>query len=236
MKIGIIAAMEPELKELTQRLENTKSQQKAGFEFYEGHLEGTDVVLLLSGIGKVNAAVGTALLIENFAPTTIINTGVAGGFNTSLNPGDVVISTEVRHHDADAQCFGYAYGQVPGMPEAYLPDEKLLHLALESAQKSTSHQVESGLIVSGDIFIHKPQDAKRILEVFPHALAGEMEAAAVAQTCHRFSIPWIMARSLSDIIGSGENALEYEQFLPMAARQSTHFVITLAQAITREFQ
>ena len=229
MKTAIVAAMKPELDELVSRLENRETINRAGFDIHTGVLAEHDVILLLSGVGKVNAAVGTTLVIEDYAPEVIINTGVAGGFDRTMSPGDIVLSTEVRHHDVDARPFGYESGQVPGMPAAYHADPQLLEKAIAVAGKAQDVHVKSGLVVSGDIFIHEPRESREILDKFPGALAGEMEAAAVAQVCHLFSVPFIITRSISDVIGSGGNAMEYEEFLPLAAARSVAFVIGMLE-------
>ncbi|WP_114140467.1 5'-methylthioadenosine/S-adenosylhomocysteine nucleosidase, partial [Vibrio cholerae] len=112
MKIGIIGAMQQEVAILKDLIEDVQEVNQAGCTFYSGQIQGVDVVLLQSGIGKVSAALGTALLISQYAPDVVINTGSAGGFDASLNVGDVVISSEVRHHDADVTAFGYEIGQM----------------------------------------------------------------------------------------------------------------------------
>ncbi len=231
MKTAVVAAMRPELDELVSRLVSRRTVKRAGFEFHEGRLEGHEVVLLLSGIGKVNAAVGTALLIEDYQPDAVINTGVAGGFDRQLRPGDIVLSTEVIHHDVDATPFGYRKGQVPGMPESYIADAHLLSIAESITGDDTETMVRSGLLVSGDVFIHEPEAAGKIVTEFPGVLAGEMEAAAVAQTCYLFGIPFLIARSISDVIGSGGNKVEYEQFLPLAAARSVRFVVEMIKCL-----
>lgn len=140
MVIGIIGAMEEEVVLLRGKLENRQDRVIAGCEFNTGTIDGVKVVLLKSGIGKVNAAIGTTLLIQLYSPDRIINTGSAGGFYPSLSVGDIVISTELRYHDVDATVFGYEYGQVPQMPAFYQPDSHLMQVAEEAAQKSESIQ------------------------------------------------------------------------------------------------
>ncbi|WP_262365262.1 5'-methylthioadenosine/S-adenosylhomocysteine nucleosidase, partial [Vibrio cholerae] len=129
MKIGIIGAMQQEVAILKDLIEDVQEVNQAGCTFYSGQIQGVDVVLLQSGIGKVSAALGTALLISQYAPDVVINTGSAGGFDASLNVGDVVISSEVRHHDADVTAFGYEIGQMAGQPAAFKADEKLMTVA-----------------------------------------------------------------------------------------------------------
>ena len=126
MKVGIIGAMEEEVNLLRNELTERKDTEIASYHFYEGYLGNMQVVILKSGIGKVNAAIGTTLLIDKFKPDVVINTGSAGGFKKGMKVGDVVVSTEVRHHDVDVTAFGYEYGQVPGMPPAYEADAKLV--------------------------------------------------------------------------------------------------------------
>ena len=128
MKAGIIGAMEPEVAILKSKLSNSETIEYAGYSFYQGQLEGTDVVIVQSGIGKVAAALATLMLIEKFQPDYIVNTGSAGGFEQSLKVGDIVISSEVRYHDVDITAFGYEIGQLPGNPAAYIPHPVLVEL------------------------------------------------------------------------------------------------------------
>ena len=118
--IGIIGAMEPEVALLRQQISNVSCTELGGYSFYSGELAGVQVVLVQSGIGKVASALATALLIQHFKPTAVINTGSAGGFDPELNVGDIVISTEVRHHDVDVTAFGYEIGQPSNLIFAYM--------------------------------------------------------------------------------------------------------------------
>ena len=123
MKIGVIGAMEIEVVRLRALLSDKNEHQKGGFVFYTGKLNGNDIILLQSGIGKVNAAIGAAIMIDNFIPDFVINTGAAGGFPGELKVGDIVISNELIHHDMDCTVFGYKNGQVPGMPASFVADK-----------------------------------------------------------------------------------------------------------------
>lgn len=129
MKVGIIGAMEEEVTLLRDRIENRQTLARAGCEIYTGQLNGIDVALLKSGIGKVAAAMGTTLLLEHCQPDLVINTGSAGGLDSSLKVGDIVVSNEVRYHDADVTAFGYEPGQMAGCPAAFVADEDLIALA-----------------------------------------------------------------------------------------------------------
>ncbi|WP_346799253.1 5'-methylthioadenosine/S-adenosylhomocysteine nucleosidase [Halomonas sp. Bachu 37] len=228
-RIGIIGAMPQEVQQLAIQLENARTHEHAGSVFHIGIRYGLEVVLLQSGIGKVNAAVGTALLLERYQPDVVINTGSAGGFADGLNIGDIIISSEVRHHDVDAVAFGYEMGQVPGMPPAYRASPELMEIARKAISAMGEVQVREGLIATGDAFMSDPAKVAATRALFPAMLAVEMEAAAIAQTCHLFDCPFVVIRALSDIPGSGENHLSFDEFLPMAADHSYRMVDRMLQ-------
>lgn len=226
MLIAIIAAMEEEISPLKSQLQNIVTETIAGFEFYRGSLYSKNVILLKSGIGKVNAAMSTTLLLKLFKPDYVINTGSAGGFSLDLNIGDLIVSNKVCHHDVDVSAFGYELGQLPGLPNYFLPDPRLLkktmaHLDLLS---DVPHRV--GLIASGDRFVHEESDVAELKVQFPEIMACEMEAAAVAQACHHFNVPFVVIRAISDIPGK-ENAISFETFLIHAAQNYTQFLLSM---------
>lgn len=232
MRVGIIGAMEEEVDILRHQLKEMKTKEIAGCEFYHGSLHDVDVVLVKSGIGKVNAAIATTLLNELYTPTYVINTGSAGGFNEALAIGDIVVSTEVRYHDVDATVFGYEYGQVPQMPAKYVPDALLVNIATKSAEKIEEIHVTKGLITSSDSFMDSADRVQFVKEKFPSVYAAEMEAAAIAQTCHRFDIPFVIIRSLSDIAGKDSDTHQtYEQFLEKAGRHSATLVLNMIEEL-----
>lgn len=231
MKIAIIGAMEEEVSLLRDHIENKDQMSVAGYEFTSGKMTGADVVLLRSGIGKVNAAMSTTILFEKFKPDVVINTGSAGGFNPKLNVGDVVISTEVRHHDVDVTAFGYEYGQVPQLPAAFVADEKLVSLAENAAKELNDIQVVKGLIATGDSFMEDPNRVAFVRAKFNNLQAVEMEAAAIAQVAHQFKIPFVIIRSLSDIAGK-QSEVSFEQFLDKAAVNSANLVMKIVKALT----
>ncbi|MCM3587734.1 5'-methylthioadenosine/S-adenosylhomocysteine nucleosidase [Mesobacillus maritimus] len=226
MRIAIIGAMDEEVTLLREKIDNKEQETIAGFEFTSGTLEGADVVLLRSGIGKVNAAMSTAILLDRFKPDYVINTGSAGGLNPELNVGDVVISTEVRHHDVDVTAFGYEYGQVPQLPAALEAEASLVEVAETCAKEINGIQVVKGLITTGDSFISKPEQAEFILSKFNDLQAVEMEAAAIAQVAFQFGIPFVIIRSLSDIAGKESN-ISFDQFLETAAVNSATMVMKI---------
>lgn len=230
MKIAIIGAMEEEVTLLRDKMENKTQETIAGCEFTSGTMDGADVILLRSGIGKVNAAMSTTILLEKFKPDVVVNTGSAGGYNPELNVGDVVISSEVRHHDVDVTAFGYEYGQVPQLPAGFVADSKLVNIALECAKEIKDIQVVKGLIATGDSFMNDPVRVDFIRDKFINLQAVEMEAAAIAQVAHQFGIPFVIIRSLSDIAGKESN-ISFDQFLDKAALNSATLVMKIVSAI-----
>ncbi|MHB0774149.1 5'-methylthioadenosine/S-adenosylhomocysteine nucleosidase [Halomonas sp. WWR20] len=229
-KIGIIGAMAEEVALLASHLENRETHHHVGSTFHTGQLQGVEVVILQSGIGKVNAAVGTTLLLDMYHPEVVINTGSAGGFGEGLNVGDVVISSEVRHHDVDAVVFGYEHGQVPRMPAAYLPDPMLIKVARECVESLGHLNVVEGLICTGDAFMACPESVDRARQRFPTMLAAEMEAAAIAQTCHLYGCPFVVIRALSDIAGQESN-ISFTAFIDQAATHSAEVVEAMVKRL-----
>lgn len=223
MKIGIIGAMDEEVSILKAAMSNVQTTKIAGCEFYQGDLNGKQVILTKSGIGKVAAAVATTLLLDTFSPDTVINTGSAGGFDQALNVGDIVISTEVRFHDVDLTAFGYEIGQMAQLPAAFQATPALIDIAEQAAKTLPNLNIIKGLICTGDIFMADPAKTEVARTNFPSMAACEMEAAAIAQVCFQFSIPFVIIRSLSDIAGK-KSELSFEEFLPVAAKNASILV------------
>ncbi|WP_221566087.1 5'-methylthioadenosine/S-adenosylhomocysteine nucleosidase [Alkalihalobacillus sp. TS-13] len=232
MKVAIIGAMDEEVILMQELIEDSKTETIAGCTFFTGKLYDQDVILLKSGIGKVNAAIATTLLNQLYKPDYVINTGSAGGFNPDLNVGDVVISTEIRHHDVDVTAFGYEYGQVPQLPAFYMPDPLLVNIAEESAKDATEMQIVKGLIASGDSFMNDASRVKDIRGKFPELFAAEMEAAAIAQVCHQFKVPFVVIRSLSDIAGK-DAPMSFDQFLKVAAKNSADLILKMVKELKK---
>ncbi|MGO2355947.1 MAG: 5'-methylthioadenosine/S-adenosylhomocysteine nucleosidase [Marinomonas foliarum] len=218
--IGLIGAMDEEVAVIKAWMTDLREQSIAGCDFFIGHFEGKDVVLLKSGIGKVNAAVSTTLLLSEFNPEYVINIGSAGGFDPELQVGDVVISDQVVHHDVDVTAFGYVMGQVPNMPATYPADVALINKAKSALQTVTQVQAKVGLIGTGDSFMNDPVRVEAVRATFPALVAVEMEAAAVAQVCFKFGTPFVVVRSLSDIAGK-ESPKSFEEYLKVAAENSS---------------
>ncbi|WP_436859860.1 5'-methylthioadenosine/adenosylhomocysteine nucleosidase [Staphylococcus caeli] len=227
--IGIIGAMEEEVAILKDKIVELEEINIAHVKFYKGFLHDKEVIVTQSGIGKVNVAISTTLLIQRFNPTLIINTGSAGALDTSLNVGDVVISDMVAYHDADARAFGYQLGQIPQMPAQFVADKQLIGLAKEAINKQKL-VAKTGLIVSGDSFIGTAEQRSTIKTNFPQAMAAEMEATAIAQTCYQFNLPFIITRAISDL-ADGDADITFDAFLEKAAISSSEIVERLIKSI-----
>ena len=224
MKIAVIGAMEEEVELLRAMLENATTETIANSEYTQGTYKDKDVILLKSGIGKVNAAMSTTILLEKYQPDVVINTGSAGGYDENLDVGAIVISDEVRHHDVDATIFGYEMGQVPQMPVGFKADARLMEVAEQAVAEVGEHQSATGLITTGDSFMNDPVRVETVRNYFPTMKAVEMEAAAVAQVCYQFATPFVVIRALSDIAGK-QSDISFDEFLPIAAKHSTQVVL-----------
>lgn len=229
MTIGIIGAMDEEVALLLENMTEKEEVTIANCLFVTGKLSCKQVVLLKSGIGKVNAAMAATIMHERFSPTQVINTGSAGGFSDRLDVGDVIISTQVVHHDVDVTAFDYAYGQVPGLPAMYDADTGLIATAI-TAIKGLDIQYEEGIIATGDSFMDKPDHVAFVKEKFPSMIAAEMEAAAIAQVCYQYEKPFVVIRALSDIAGK-QSSVTFDQFLDEAAKNAAQLIMTMLKAL-----
>src|SRR5699024_1267916 len=223
MTYGIIGAMDEEIALLKEVMDIKNETEIANSLFIEGTIDGKDVVLVKSGIGKVNAAMTTTILMEKYAPTHVINTGSAGGFSEKLDVGDVVISSDVVHHDVDVTAFDYVYGQVPNMPATFKANEAMIEQT-ENILNELKIQSEIGLIATGYFLMSDPNRVAFVRETFPNMLAAEMEGAAIAQVCHQYDEPFVIIRALSDIAGQ-EAPMSFQEFLKTAAENAANVII-----------
>lgn len=228
--VALIGAMEPEIELLKNALQDLKEHQFGALTMYSGMYADKRVILSLSGIGKVNAAVATALLIAHFHPDCVINTGSAGGIGDGLKVGDVVIGVQTAHHDVDVTAFGYVAGQVPQMPARFDGDEHLIAAAQRAAAAFEQAKVHKGLIVSGDQFINSDEKLQHIRGLFADVLAVEMEAAAIAQSCARLQVPFVVIRAISDA-ANDEASVSFDAFLQTAGKHSAQMVLDLLTAL-----
>ncbi|GGF27098.1 5'-methylthioadenosine/S-adenosylhomocysteine nucleosidase [Halobacillus andaensis] len=227
--IGIIGPMEVEIDLLRSNMEVEETTEKGELTFYEGELEGQDIVLVQSGIGKVNAAVAAQMLISEFDVDQLINSGVAGGIHPDLGLGDIVISTETVHHDMDETAKGYEPGQIPYMDTRFFEaDEELIELAREGTKDLPDYvDVFEGRIATGDQFIASEEKTEWIYDTFD-AYVVEMEGAAVGQVAYLNEIPYVVIRSASDDAGEEASDIQ-ENFVEEAAKNSSDVIEEILQ-------
>ncbi len=221
--IGIIGAMEQEVTLLASMITNPQETQIAGVRFIQGSLENQSVVLLRSGVGKVQAAMATTLLHEHFKPTTVINIGSAGGLISGMEIGDIIISDEAAHHDVDLTPIGLAPATLPGLPQTFPSDPALIALVKDVLTELKINS-QIGLIATGDAFIADQVRVETIKSTFPNVKAVEMEAAAIAQVCYLYQTPFIVIRALSDLPDK-EMPMSFVEYLDFAAKNSANIVL-----------
>jgi adenosylhomocysteine nucleosidase len=231
--IGIIGALEMEIELLKDSLALEATLTKAGLEFYQGTLAGKEVVLVKSGIGKVNAALCTQILADEFAVDKVIFTGVAGAVDPELEVKDIVISTELIQHDVDVTAFGDCEpGEIPQVGTAFVADEELIELAEKAGDKISAEEglkVVTGRILSGDQFISDQEKVDWLRETF-NGYCTEMEGAAVAQTAYLNEIPFLIIRSISDK-ADGEADISFDKFARQAANHSRQMVMEIINGL-----
>lgn len=229
MKIGIIGAMEEEIRVLRDAMSEVNMHQIHGMDIFEGTLNDQAIVLVQSGIGKVNATISVAILVERFQVTHVINTGTAGAIDPGLKVGDVVIAHSLAYHDVDLTAFGYAYGQMSRMPEQYYPNLDMVRTAQEVARTLNIEPIV-GQIVSGDQFVNGKDLLERIHAKFPKARACEMESTAIAQACFVMKVPFAIIRCMSDQ-ADGQANMSFDEFVVKAGQKSAILVQYLVQAL-----
>ncbi len=219
-KIGIIGAMELEVEQLKKEMAVESVIKKAGMDFFEGTLNDVPVVVVRSGIGKVNAALCVQILADVFQVSHVINTGVAGSLNAKLDIGDILISRDVLHHDMDATIFGYQPGEVPQMGfREFKADERMMELAREACEKANPDiHVMFGRVVSGDQFISSKEVKERLIAQF-QGDCTEMEGASIAHGAYLNSLPFVIIRAISDKADDSAE-MDYPTFETAAAKHS----------------
>ena len=226
MILGIIGAMSEELEILLTDMELEDTTVKAKMTFHRGKLWGKDVVAVVCGIGKVNAAICTQLLISEYEVTHIINVGVAGGICKEIYPGDVVIATNLVQYDMDTTAFGDPMGQIPRLDTFdFKCDEKLVETAKAACAEASDFKTFSGRIVSGDMFVASLEKIQWLEKEFG-ALACEMEGASIAHVCFLNNIPCVVIRSISDNANNGAH-MDFEKFTPIGVKNSTFILKTM---------
>lgn len=226
--LGIIGAMQSEVALLHACLEQVQVQTIGGLEFHSGLLSGKQVVVVRCGVGKVNAARCTQLLVDFFHPDCIVNTGIAGGIGQDLAVGDVVVATGLIQHDFDVTAFGYARGNLtdrtaPDKPTIFYSDAHLVELL---TQTITSDRCKQGVIVTGDVFISAAEQKQFLRQTF-HAVAAEMEGGAIAQVAQANGVPFVVLRAISDL-ADGTAAASFDTFEQETADLSAAIIRQLA--------
>ena len=231
IKVGVICAMEEEIRTLLAKQTHQQETVIASQHYFEGQIDGVDVILVQSGIGKVQAAMTTALLLATFKPDVVVNTGSAGGIGSGLAIGDVVISSGVAYHDADATEFGYLPGQLPQQPQIFEAGMSYVR-QIQAAATATGLTSKVGLIVSGDQFINGKEAIARILKIYPQALASEMEGAAVGQVAKEFHTPFVVIRAMSDVADE-QSGVDFDKFVIKAGEQSAAMLLQFFSHLQR---
>lgn len=223
-KIGIIGAMEIEVAALKEQMKEVTQVKKASMEFNQGILNGKEVVVVRSGIGKVNAAVCTQILIDDFQVEAVINTGIAGSLRNEINIGDIVVSTDALQHDMDARKFGYRKGQIPQMEVfSFEADAALRETAVRVCRKvNPDIEVFEGRVVSGDQFVADAEVKDGIVSEFS-AYCTEMEGAAIAQAAYLNGVPFVVLRAISDKADNSAT-MDYPTFERKAAGHCVNLV------------
>ncbi len=233
MKLGIICAMAEELDEilLTVNMRAQNCVEHAQNTYTSYHYHNHELIMVVSGIGKVNAAITTQIMIERYAVDAIINVGVAGSLSPELEFGDVVIATDLVQHDVDVSPFGVAVGQIPRMDTFSFAADVTLNKLLLRGNFKAPYKIVSGRIISGDQFIADSEKAQFLHRQFA-ALACEMEGAAIAQVCYLNKLPFAVVRSLSDMAGQqGAGVHSFYELKYMAAKRSAVAVNNLLERL-----
>lgn len=220
MRIGIIGAMSEELEILLKDMQLNNKETKANMTFHSGRLWGKQVVAVVCGIGKVNAAVCTQILISEYKVDTVINVGVAGGIGKEIYPGDVVIADSLIQHDVDTSVFGDKLGQIPRMDTFdFKCSSELVSAAQSACRELKDIKTFVGRIATGDQFIAGVEKIQWLNEEF-NAIACEMEGGSIAHVCYLNNIPFVVIRSISDNANNGAH-MDFEKFTPIAVKNST---------------
>ena len=227
MKIGIIGATEVEVATLKSNMTVKNTVKKASMEFYEGTIGNTEVVVVRSGIGKVNAGICVQILIDLFNVTHVINTGIAGSLNADINIGDIVLSTDACYHDVDITVFGYKKGEIPQIGAAeFKADDELREKAKASIKKAAPDiGVFEGRVCSGDQFISSAEVKDAIIKEHG-GLCTEMEGAAIAQASYLNNTPFLIIRAISDKADGGAE-VDYPTFEAKAAKDCAAIVMEI---------
>ncbi len=233
-RTGIIGAMEEEIALLKEKMEIAVVVKKASMEFYQGILNGREVVVVRSGIGKVNAGICAQILVDVFNVNRLINTGIAGSLQAEINIGDIVISSDALQHDVDARNFGYDRGEIPRMGTKSFPaDQELIDMAKEACIEANPEiGVFVGRVVTGDQFIAE-RSIKNEIASWTEGCCTEMEGAAIAQAAYLNRVPFVIVRAISDKADDSAT-MDYPTFEKHAIEHSVKLIENFVARIPAE--
>lgn len=231
-KVGVIGAMESEVANLKKAMRLTRRVEKAGMAFHEGRIGTMDAVIVQCGMGKVNAGICAQILIDEFAVTHIINTGVAGSLNSQLNIGDIVVAVDAVQHDFDVTVIGFPKGEIPYTGKvAFAADKELRQRAIQAIRETLPGiAAVEGRICSGDQFIASQKEKERIVAEFAGDCV-EMEGGSIAQVCCLNAIPFVILRAISDKADDSSH-IEFAEFEKNSSKNSS----TLIQFMLEHWQ
>jgi len=229
-KLAVLGAMEEEIEPLLSHFNNIKVTEYAKNRYYELEYNGLEIVVAYSKIGKVFASLSASTLIQKFGCDTLLFSGVAGGINSNLNIGDLIIANKLCQHDLDITAFGHPHGFVPEGAVFIEPSKELRSLAIEVANENEIKVIE-GTIATGDQFVHSNERKKFIEEVF-EADALEMEGASVAVVCDALNVPFFILRAISDTANM-DAGFDFDEFLKSSAKNSADYLIKIINKINK---
>lgn len=233
-KIGVIFAMREELDEVLRQVDIKNEFNVFGLDFYSAVFKDTECILVECGVGKVNAARTTQIMIDVMKVDYIINVGVAGGVSNSLNVCDIVIGEKLVQHDFDITAFDHAKGYIPNVGVYLNSDEYLLRIAEKERESFNETNFHKGVIASGDIFCTSEKMSKKINEKF-NALCVDMEGASIAQVAYLSGVPFLVVRSISDI-PNNNNKITYEEFLEESSKMVAKFLLSMIEKISLDIK
>ncbi|QNS01927.1 MAG: 5'-methylthioadenosine/adenosylhomocysteine nucleosidase [Buchnera aphidicola (Pentalonia nigronervosa)] len=231
MKIGIIGALKKEIQLIQNIIQKRREQNIGNYKIFIGYYKKNNIFLIKSGIGKVSSSIATTVLINLYKPDIIINVGSAGALDTSLKIGDVIVPKALCYYDVNLSNFGYSFGQIPYFPKKFLINKKLFNF-INNLSKNFKFTFLTGLLVTGDTFIRERNMINNIQYHFSSAIAVDMEATAIAQTCYQFNIPAIIIKSISD--SADQNAtIKFKKNIFVVSLQLFNFVQLILKNIIK---
>lgn len=225
--IGIIGALDDEVREIISLLDGRNTETVGGIEFNTGKLYGKNVVIARCGVGKVFAAICAEAMIIKYSPRLIVNSGVGGALDKSLRPLDIVFADKLVQHDMDTSPIGDPIGLISGINRVYFETDERAREILTEAAKEQGINYLVGTVATGDKFISEKADKDRITELFG-ASACEMEGGAIAHTAFVNGVPFMVVRAISDS-ADGDACMDYPTFLPIATKVSTALTLALVE-------